>query len=612
MFRVPHRAVGFMRVLYIGLALGVMLLVGGVFGAYVVESQELPLKRRKLSIGGALVDALADFQRIGGEVDEVTPEELAKKGPKTVGQLNGRSIFAVPSGEPGKIVGIVSADGGAIKASITSKGFLQLQPASSGFRTRNIELFKALYPDKKAPAYTEEILLEYIDDSGARLMLGGAETDKTTAFLFKKDPETGEIIFKIRRDILKEKSTEGYLDPDVSSTFPTTVKICDVRRANCETRTIIKKPGDEIRLDPLTRHMNIVFNKDNLSYSKKFRSSQRLSWACEYQGRGFFITYREGSLGGFRKPGRNDIGTLSCINGVLRCERSAPGQKCNFDFRDYLAKPAEAALFGLDWLLARKDPHTHYFTLAPDPSVKRHIRIGNLKNLESIQEVAHRGGVIDHASDIVDAATDGGAMDSWVTERLQKALCAKPSAACTGTPEFKVLEVTSVNDGLFLIDERTGTKLKNVERVRLYSLRQPYGWGKQGDFIATLITNKRGAAEVAALERLNEELEAPLFEDMVEDQPSDPVKAMLKGLEDEAKWETRRVKLDAKTHALVIFPTTHVEDMKGYFGLPVKQPPPVPAQILSLNPDERASAARHQSPSRSPRRPLPPVLPPSY
>ena len=612
MFRVPHRAVGFMRVLYIGLALGVMLLVGGVFGAYVVESQELPLKRRKLSIGGALVDALADFQRIGGEVDEVTPEELAKKGPKTVGQLNGRSIFAVPSGEPGKIVGIVSADGGAIKASITSKGFLQLQPASSGFRTRNIELFKALYPDKKAPAYTEEILLEYIDDSGARLMLGGAETDKTTAFLFKKDPETGEIIFKIRRDILKEKSTEGYLDPDVSSTFPTTVKICDVRRANCETRTIIKKPGDEIRLDPLTRHMNIVFNKDNLSYSKKFRSAQRLSWACEYQGRGFFITYREGSLGGFRKPGRNDIGTLSCINGVLRCERSAPGQKCNFDFRDYLAKPAEAALFGLDWLLARKDPHTHYFTLAPDPSVKRHIRIGNLKNLESIQEVAHRGGVIDHASDIVDAATDGGAMDSWVTERLQKALCAKPSAACTGTPEFKVLEVTSVNDGLFLIDERTGTKLKNVERVRLYSLRQPYGWGKQGDFIATLITNKRGAAEVAALERLNEELEAPLFEDMVEDQPSDPVKAMLKGLEDEAKWETRRVKLDAKTHALVIFPTTHVEDMKGYFGLPVKQPPPVPAHILSLNQEERASAARHQSPSRSPRRPLPPVLPPSY
>ena len=612
MFRVPHRAVGFMRVLYIGLALGVMLLVGGVFGAYVVESQELPLKRRKLSIGGALVDALADFQRIGGEVDEVTPEELAKKGPKTVGQLNGRSIFAVPSGEPGKIVGIVSADGGAIKASITSKGFLQLQPASSGFRTRNIELFKALYPDKKAPAYTEEILLEYIDDSGARLMLGGAETDKTTAFLFKKDPETGEIIFKIRRDILKEKSTEGYLDPDVSSTFPTTVKICDVRRANCETRTIIKKPGDEIRLDPLTRHMNIVFNKDNLSYSKKFRSSQRLSWACEYQGRGFFITYREGSLGGFRKPGRNDIGTLSCINGVLRCERSAPGQKCNFDFRDYLTKPAEAALFGLDWLLARKDPHTHYFTLAPDPSVKRHIRIGNLKNLESIQEVAHRGGVIDHASDIVDAATDGGAMDSWVTERLQKALCAKPSAACTGTPEFKVLEVTSVNDGLFLIDERTGTKLKNVERVRLYSLRQPYGWGKQGDFIATLITNKRGAAEVAALERLNEELEAPLFEDMVEDQPSDPVKAMLKGLEDEAKWETRRVKLDAKTHALVIFPTTHVEDMKGYFGLPVKQPPPVPAQIFSLNPDERASAAHHQSPSRSPRRPLSPVPPPSY
>ena len=65
MFRVAHRAAGFMRVLYIGLALGVMLLVGGVFGAYVVESQELPQERRKLSIGGALVDALADFQRMG-------------------------------------------------------------------------------------------------------------------------------------------------------------------------------------------------------------------------------------------------------------------------------------------------------------------------------------------------------------------------------------------------------------------------------------------------------------------------------------------------------------------------------------------------------------------
>ncbi|MFB3072487.1 MAG: hypothetical protein ACE1ZU_03240, partial [bacterium] len=504
-----------------------------------------------------------------------------------------------------------SADGGAIKASITRKGFLQLQPASSGFRTRNIELFKALYPDKEAPAYTQEILLEYIDDSGARLMLGGAEADKTTAFLFKKDPETGEIIFKIRRDILKEKSTGDYLAPDVSSTFPTTVKICDVRRANCETRIIIKKPGDEIRLDPLTRHMNIVFNKDNLSYKQKFRSSQRLSWACEYQGRGFFITYREGSMGGFRVPGRNDIGTLSCINGVLRCERSAPGQKCNFDFRDYLSKPAEAALFGLDWLLARKDPHTHYFTLAPDPSIERHIRIGNLENLDTIHEVALGDGVIDHASDIVDPP-DAGAMDSWVTERLQKALCAKSSAACTGTPEFKVLEVTSVNEGLFLIDERTGTKLKNVERARLYSLRQPYGWGKQGDFIATLITNKKGAAEVAALERLNEELEAPLFEDKEEDQPSDPVKAMLKGLEDEAKWETRRVKLAPETHALVIFPTTHVEDMTGYFGLPVKQPPPVPAHILSLNKDELAPAARHQSPSRSSRRPLPPVPPPSY
>ncbi|MFQ5893268.1 MAG: hypothetical protein ACE5H5_03050, partial [Nitrospinota bacterium] len=528
------------------------------------------------------------------------------------GTKHGRSIFAVGGDTPGEIVGIVTADGGAVKGSMARGGFLQLQPASAGFVNRNSELFQVLYPGKAPPTYTQEVVLEYIDNSGARILMGGAEVDKTTGYLFKKDPATGEIIFRLNRDIVKEKASGAFLDPDVSGTFPTTVKFCDERRGNCVTRTIIKKPGDEIRIDPATRRVNVTFNTDNLPYRSKYRTAQRLHWNCAYQGRGFYFTYREGTLGGQRRPGHNDIGTLSCIDGVLRCDRTAPGQKCSFDFRDYLMRPAEAALFGLDWLVSRKDPHTHYFTIATDPSVKRHIRIGNLRNLASIREVDLQLGGIDHPGDAGGPIRDGGQMDAWVTHQLQQALCGASRTRCAGAPDFKVLDVAAVGKGVFLIDERTGTKIKKVERARLYSLRQPYGWGKRGDFVAALITNPVEAAEVAALKRLNAELEAPdlLEKDVNEAPPSDPVKAMLKGLEEELKWETMGVKLAKQTNALIIFPPTHIEDMQGFLGLPVTSPPPVPAEVVPLRQPRRPFVApRAEVSPRGPHRPLPPAMP---
>jgi hypothetical protein len=551
------------------------------------------------------VDALVDFQRFGGEIDEVTQGDLTGKPPQTFGKQHGRSIFAVGSPETGDIVGIVTADGGAVKASMTSDGYLRLQPASSGFRTRNSSVFQALYGGQKVPAYTEEVIFEYVDDSGARLLMGGAEVNKTTSYLFKKDPSTGEIIFHLERDIVKEKAPGNYLDPDVSSTFPMKFKFCGSNRDNCVTRSIIKKPGDEIRLDPITRRISISFNHDNLPYWKKYRTAQRLSWACKYQGQGFYLTYREGSLGGFKRPGRNDTGDLTCIDGVLKCSRESPGQKCNFDFRDYLGRPAEAALFGLDWLLARKDPHTHYFTIAPDSKAKRHIRVGNLRYLDTVREVSPGVGGADFSG-------NGGHLHEWVTQRLQSALCSKGGARCAGTPAFKVLEFTSVKDGLHIIDERTGTKLKNVEKTRLYSLRQPYGWGKQGDFVAALITNKEKAAEVMALERLNDELEAPdlLEKDNQVVEETDPVKAMLKGIKEEEEREMMKVRLAQSSQALVIFPTTHIEDMKGILGLPVTSPPPTPAKILSLQPAGEPSVQRAGSPRGAPpRRPMPPSMP---
>jgi hypothetical protein len=551
------------------------------------------------------VDALADFQRFGGEVDEVTSEDLAIQGPGVFGAQNGRSLFAITSRETGQIVAIITADGGAVKAGVTRDGFLLVQPSSAGFKTRNPDIFKALYPGRPVPRYTEEVIFEYIDESGARILVGGAEAERTTSYLFKKDPSSGEVIFRLNRDITSEKSPGSFLDPDVSSVFPTRVKVCDAKRQNCITRSIIKKPGDEIRIDLEKGRMDIVFNRDNLPFSRKYRNAQRLSWVCEAEGRGFFITYREGSLGGHRRPGWNDIGTLACRSGVLRCERTSPDQKCNFDFRDYLGRPAEAALFGLDWLLSRKDPHAHYFTLAPSPEARRHIRIGNLKNLDTIREVAWRPEA---------GATPGGdgSLNAWAMEQVEKALCKGSRGACFGKPSFKILEVTAVNDGVVLIDERTGTKLKGIEKAVLYSLREPYGWGKKNDFIAALITNREEAAEVAALTRLNEELEAPELlekDDMEAAEPEDPVKAMLKGLEEEKKREVMRVKLAKATRALVIFPTTHIEEMTGLFGLPVTSPPPTPATILSLAPAEGwAPSPEPESPSR-PRKPLPPYLP---
>ena len=596
MILVGPGSAGLIRIRHIGLLLFTLLLLGGVLGVSVVQSEETGLKRRKLTIGGVLVDALVDFYHFGGEVDEVLPSDLVGKGPKTVGKQNGRSMITVESGRPRELGGIVTSDGGSVKVSMTRDGFLQLQPASAGFRNRNAEIFKALYPDKPVPAYTEEVIFEYVDENGARLLIGGAESENTTSYLLKKDPTTGEIIFRLRRDIIKEKNPGEILDPDVSSIFPTLVKLCDERRANCETRTIIRKPGDEIRIDPRTRRMNIVFNKDNLPFRRKHRTAERLSWACESGGQGFFITYREGSLGGFRRPGHSDIGTLSCRDGVLRCERTAPGQKCNFDFRDYVTSRVDAALFGLDWLLSRKDPHAHYFTFAPDPSVKRHIRIGNLRNLESIREVHPKAWAIDHPGDVGGSVGDGEET-AWVTDWLQRALCGASEAGCGGAPDFKVLEINAVNDGLVLIDERTGTKLKHVERARLYSLRQPYGWGKRGDFVAALITNSRGAAKVAALTRLNEDLQAPdLIEEDVDQAHFDPFQTMLEGLQEEEKWETHRMQLPERTQALVIFPTTHIEDMKGILGFPVKSPPPVPAKIHSLAPPARAITFRPDQP----------------
>lgn len=604
MKRTSHFGGGIIKVGRTGLLLGVLMILGGGLAVPVVNGQGFGLERRRLTIGGAFVDALVDFQRFGGEIDEVTPGELAGSPPQTFGKQHGRSIFAVGSPETGEIVGIVTADGGAVKASMTPDGYLRLQPASAGFKTRNSTVYKALYGEQDIPSYTEEVIFEYVDESGARLLMGGAEVNKTTSYLFKKDPATGEIIFRLQRDLVKEKAPGNYLDPDVSSTFPMKFKFCDRNRDNCVARTIIKKPGDEIRLDPATHRVNIAFNKDNLPYWKKYRNAQRLSWACEYRGKGFYFTYREGSLGGYKHPARNDIGDLSCIDGVLKCSRASDGQKCNFDFRDYLTRPAEAALFGLDWLLARKDPHTHYFTVAPDPDARRHIRIGNLRYLHTVREV--KPGFDG------DFSGNGDNLHDWVTQRLQSALCSKGGAQCGGTPAFKVLELTSIKDGLHLIDERTGTKLKNVETARLYSLRQPYGWGKRGDYVAALITNEENAAEVMALERLNDELEAPdlLEKDNQQAPESDPVKAMLKGIEEEKKREIMKVKLAQSSKALVIFPTTHIEDMKGILGLPVTTPPPMPAKILAIQPAGEPSIHRAGAQREAPmRRPMPPMMP---
>jgi hypothetical protein len=531
------------------------------------------------------VDALADFQRFGGEVDEVLSSDLAGADPQTFGRQHGRSIFALDSSESGEIVGIVTADGGTVKASMTDDGFLQLQPASAGFLSRNDEIYRALYPGALAPAYTEEVIFEYIDESGTRLILGGAEVERTTSYLVKKDTETGEIVFRLRRDISGEKASGHFLDPDVSATFPTKVKFCDSKRSDCVTRLIVKKPGDEIRFDPRTQQINVTFNKENIPFWKKYGNAQRLSWACEHRGQGFFITYREGRMGGYSRPGLNEVGNFTCNGGVLRCVRTEDGQRCYFDHRDYMDRPAELALFGLDWFLAKKDPHIHYFTLAPDPLVKKHMRIGEVRNLDTIREVAARPDGFVLSGD--------GSVGTRVNDELRRSLCGSSSWQCVGDPQLKVLELTSVGEGLVLIDERTGTKLSNIERVWLYSLRKEYGWGDRGEFVAALVANRQGAAEVMALKRLNAEVEAPdLLEKDSETAPEDSVEAMLKDMEEERQREILRVQLAERTQALILFPKESIEERGGVMGHPVVGPRSMPARIVSLAKVSSSSASR--------------------
>ncbi|MFQ6672573.1 MAG: hypothetical protein ACE5KY_04680, partial [Candidatus Tectimicrobiota bacterium] len=59
MFRVSYTAAGPRKARRIGLLLTILLLLVGWLGIPLVLSQELGLTRRKLTIGGALVDALA-------------------------------------------------------------------------------------------------------------------------------------------------------------------------------------------------------------------------------------------------------------------------------------------------------------------------------------------------------------------------------------------------------------------------------------------------------------------------------------------------------------------------------------------------------------------------
>jgi len=101
-----------------------------------------PQPQKRLSIGGSLVDALADFQRQGGQVDEVlTPEDLAGKPPLIYGIQNGRSVFAISGGRDGGLAGLVTVDGSSVEASVTPDGFLELKPDQTGVRNRNLQLF---------------------------------------------------------------------------------------------------------------------------------------------------------------------------------------------------------------------------------------------------------------------------------------------------------------------------------------------------------------------------------------------------------------------------------------------------------------------------------------
>ena len=526
------------------------LLVFTTSAAPVSAQSWFPQPQKRLSIGGSLVDALADFQRQGGQVDEVlTPEDLAGKPPRIYGIQNGRSVFAISGGRDGGLAGLVTVDGSSVEASITPDGFLMLKPDQTGVRNRNLQLYRALFPDQDLSEYTSEAIFEYIDESGKRFIFGGSEDGKTTAFLFKKDPTTGEIVYKIRRDIAKNKEAKaGWVEPDESSTFPVRIKMCDENRDNCVVRNIIKKPGDEIRINPITQAIKLTFNKDALPYQHKYGNAQRLSWACTYKGEGFHFTYREGFMGGDPLRRASVVGNLSCDRNVLTCDRTAPGQKCNFDFRDYLNQPHIMMLFGLNWLTSRLDPHRQHFTITLDPALDKHLRVTKFENISAVKTL----------KPMLQPSSRGNDATNRLYQTFKAALCPDAGGACAGRPTFSVLETTGVGEGTTLIDERTGVKLKNVTHATLYVLRNDYGTGKRGDFVGAVVDNRSGGAVVSTLLNMEDQPRAPDLLDKTDELPPEDVKSILEEMkrEEEAE-EIQRVELAPRQRALVLFPTRH-------------------------------------------------------
>ncbi|MFQ5893707.1 MAG: hypothetical protein ACE5H5_05285, partial [Nitrospinota bacterium] len=580
-------------------------------------------------MGGTLVDALADFQRHGGQVDEIlTPEDLAGKPPLIYGIQNGRSVFALSGGRDGGLTGLVTVDGSSVEASMTPDGFLELKPDQTGVRNRNMELYRALFPDQDLSQYTTEPAFEYIDENGKRIMFGGSEDGKTTAFLFKKDPTTGELVYKVRRDIAKNKEAKaGWVEPDESATFPVRFKVCDENRDNCVVRNIIKKPGDEIRINPSTQAIKVTFNTDALPYYMKYGNAQRLSWACKYQGEGFYFSYREGFMGGDHRRPASHIGLLACDKNVLTCKRSATGQKCNFDYRDYLNEPTTLMLFGLNWLTSRLDRHKQHFTIALDPELdKPHLRVTKFENIGSIAT----------REPLAPSTSFGNDIAPRVYQTFQDALCPRVGGACAGQPAFAVLGVTGVGEGTTLIDERTGVKLKNVTRATLYVLRNDYGTGRRGDFVGAVVDNRAGGAVVSTLLNMEDQPRAPDLLDKKDHIPPENVQSILEEMkkEEEAE-EIQRTALAARQRALVLFPPRHgwgvgsrlagtKEVTLGRQVAKVKlmppaeeepparlaaAPPPAPARTFSGRYTAPASPSAPQTVSRPTSAPAPPWRP---
>lgn len=510
---------------------------------------EAPKKR--LTIGGSLVDALADFQRHGGEVDEIlTPDDLAGKPPLTYGLQNGRSVFAISGSQDGGLAGLITVDGSSVEASMTYDGFLRLAPDQTGVKNRNMSLYRALFPDQDTSEYTTEAVFEYIDESGKRFLFGGSEDGKTSAFMFKKDPRTGELIYKVERDIARAKEAKAgtWVAPDESATYPVRFKMCDQSRSNCVVRNFIKKPGDEIRINPETQAIKITFNKDVLPFRNKYGNAQRLGWSCDYKGEGFYFTYREGFMGGDVRRLPNRIGSLSCDKNELCCQRTGPGQKCNFDVRDYLDDPPNMMLFALNWLTSRLDRHKQHFTLTIDPLIEDHLRVKKFENLgciKTVQPLKERG-------------TRGNDVPDQVYASLKSALCPKAGGRCAGEPSFTVLQITGVGEGTTLIDERTNVKLNNVTLSKVYILKSDYGTGKRGDFVGAVVDNRAGGAIISTLLNMEDQPRAPDLLDNKEQLPPENVKEILAEMEKEDKAEEiQREVLASKQRALVLFPTRH-------------------------------------------------------